>query len=278
MRVCGHHVPRRPVYPDRHGGVCRLPRRLVVRAACPPPPERVPRPLTAHAAHSCAGDAAPPEGCPAGTYVEATGSQSNAACGACAAGYVSTTAGQAACEACPAGFECAAASAQPVACTAGSYSAPAASACTPCPAGFYCPLSSAVPRACPQGSYALAGAAACDPCPAGSQCAAADEAPTACAAAEVSGAEAIACTPCPAGFECPDTVAANQVRLGASFRIATRWTHQPAPLPGGLRCGHVLAERRGHVHGLPSRSLLLARSSRSVPRWLVCRCHRRGRT
>jgi len=109
---------------------------------------------------------------------------------------------------CMPGFWCAAGSALPTPCAAGTYQPHAnqasASACLPCPPGAYCPQNSSTPSVCAAGTYQPYASKEvvgdCLACTAGNYCPQNSSVPTPCAAGTFLGTSGGAsCSPCSAG-------------------------------------------------------------------------------
>ncbi|KAJ1457884.1 hypothetical protein M885DRAFT_417482, partial [Pelagophyceae sp. CCMP2097] len=110
--------------------------------------------------------------CPAGTFSNSTGAASEDDCNACLAGfYCAGSSNPYPSGPCLAGYYCESGSTSPIQfeCAAGSSSSrPLA---TVCPAGTHCPVGSANPINCTAGTYSdTRGFAACAVCPAGYGC------------------------------------------------------------------------------------------------------------
>ncbi len=191
--------------------------------------------------------------CPAGSYVNNPCTQcpsgkyssfpNSASCVPCSAGFYATASGATICTACPAGYKCEIASAAPVACKPGEYSAsratsctscnlgeysasPAATSCTSCPAGSACPTTSSSPIPCINtlGEYSLSSAVSCTVCPAGSFCATTSAAPVVCAAGMFAGQGATTCSVCPSGAYCPQASSSPTKCRPGTFQRSTNTT------------------------------------------------------
>ncbi|XP_055369802.1 uncharacterized protein si:ch211-286b4.4 [Betta splendens] len=121
--------------------------------------------------HYCAEGSGVPSPCPAGSYLNDTGANSEDACRPCPPGWFQDLSGQNKCNPCPPGFHCQALSPSP---TRGSLTG--VSAPSPCPAGYICPRGSpgTQPVPCPKGTYShnqgLTAIGECRVCPAGLFC------------------------------------------------------------------------------------------------------------
>lgn len=122
-----------------------------------------------------------PIACPAGYYMESTGSAGP--CDLVPEGYYSTGTGakiscgdgkwappggttSAVCTDCPVGYYCASGVKTP--CGLGKWCAAGSSAAADCTAGFYCPLAATtIQLVCPAGKYSAAGASTCTDAPGG---------------------------------------------------------------------------------------------------------------
>ncbi|GKT33090.1 hypothetical protein ADUPG1_007102, partial [Aduncisulcus paluster] len=97
------------------------------------------------------------EECPVGTYNDATNGENISACKICEAGYYCPDSGMSEMTVCPMGHYCPEGSIEPIACSAGSYTAATGSSddtmCLDCPAGSYCVEGASSPVSCVLGQY-----------------------------------------------------------------------------------------------------------------------------
>ena len=163
--------------------------------------------------HSCAGGAAAPVQCTAGTYA----AQSDGTCTAClqASGQYCPFVAMEAPFTCPAGFKLSANT----------------QTCTPCTAGKEC-TDSATETTCAAGTFAFGGAAACTDC---------TSTPYGCSGSTAALCDvtkytnAGACAACTAGNECLDRQSLTNCAAG-EYNVLADDFHACYPCPAGKKC------------------------------------------